>query len=55
MSLSAHLPVIDKNPLVGVESIFRGNELGMEFIDDIKENKLYYITFLEGGVCASVY
>ena len=54
MSLSDHPPIMDKNPLVGGESILRGIEFGMEFKDEIKEKKLNYTTFLEGRVCASV-
>ena len=54
VSLSDHPPIIDKNPLVGGESILCGNELVMKFKDEIKEIKLNYTTFLEGRVCASV-
>ena len=54
MSLSDHPPIIDKKPLVGGESILCGNESGMKFKDEIKEKQLYYSSFLEGGVCASV-
>ena len=54
VSLSDHPPIIDKRPLVGGESLLRGNELGMEFKDDIKEKQLNYTTFLEGRVWASV-
>ena len=55
MSLSNQPPIINKIPLVGGKSIIRGNELGMQFKDDIKEKKRNYTAFLEGGVCASVY
>ena len=53
MPLSDHPPIINKNPLVGGESILRGNELGMEFKDEIKEEQLSYKSFLECGLCAS--
>ena len=46
MSHSDHPPIIDKKPLVGGESILHGNDLGMEFKDDIKLKKLNYSTFL---------
>ena len=32
VSLSDHPPIIDKNPLVGGESILRGNESGMKLL-----------------------
>ena len=54
VSLSDHPPIIDKNPLVGGESILHGNKSGMEFKDEIKEKRLNYTAFLEGRVCASV-
>ena len=54
MSLSNHPPIIDKNTLVGGESILRGNRWGMKFKDEIKEKQLNYTSFLEGGVCACV-
>ena len=54
MSLFDHPPIINKNPLVGVESILHGKELGMELKYDKKEKQLNYTTFLEGGVCAIV-
>ena len=53
MSLFDHPPIIDKNPLVCGQRILHGNELAMEFKDDIKE-KLKYASFLEGILCASV-
>ena len=54
VSHSDHPPITGKNSLVGGEIILCGNELGMEFKDDIKEKQLNYTTFLEGRVCASV-
>ena len=54
VSLSDHPPIIDKNPLVGGDSILHGNELGMRFKDEIKVKQLNYISFLEGRVCACV-
>ena len=54
MPLSDHPPIINKNPLVGGESILHGNESGVKFKHGIKEKQLNCTTFLEGRVCASV-
>ena len=51
VSLSNHPPIIDKKPLVGHESILRGNESSMEFKDEMKENTKIYSLSRWWSVC----